>query len=334
MSVILVLTHAKDDCASMVIKHFKDRGIKYVRFNTEEFHQKVKFTIDLDTSGNFVGCYHFPDFNLYFEDIGVVWNRRVHQPNIGNELDNNPDLKEWMLDETTWGLNNSFTLIQAPMVNPWENNERLKFNKWIQMKRAAEIGFEIPLSCMTNNLDTIRHFWEETNHEMIFKKIRKGFSIMKDGRRLLVHTSKISETKFNEETLNRMRFCPMFLQQHIPKKYDLRSIVVGEKVFTIAIHSQNVPEGIIDYRTAMVLGKHNEIKHEQIDLGDKVNRKLVAYTKSFGLAFSAIDLILTPDERLVFLEDNPNGQWGWLENITKAPISKAFAEYLIFLMAP
>jgi hypothetical protein len=49
-------------------------------------------------------------------------------------------------------MNISFTLIQAPIVNPWEINERLKFNKWLQMKRAVELGLEIPDSRLTNNL--------------------------------------------------------------------------------------------------------------------------------------------------------------------------------------
>jgi glutathione synthase/RimK-type ligase-like ATP-grasp enzyme len=41
-----------------------------------------------------------------------------------------------------------------------------------------------------------------------------------------------------------------------------------------------------------------------------------------GLNFGAVDMILTPDGRYVFLEINPNGQWGWVEDLTGMPISE------------
>lgn len=331
MKEVLVLTHGRDDCAPMVINHIKKMGGECTRFNTEEFQKTVKITLDLSKSGELMGRYYFPEKIVDFEDIGVVWNRRVHEPDAGNEFDD-LELKNWALEESKWTMNISFTLIQAPIVNPWEINERLKFNKWLQMKRATELGLEIPDSRLTNNLADIRTFWEQTDRQMIFKKIRKGLFQMDDGKTLLVHTNKIPEEALTDNNIQRMRFCPMFFQHHIPKKYDIRSIVVGEKVFSVAIHSQNTPEGIVDYRTAAVFGKLHEMKHEQIDLGSTINQTLINYTKSFGLSFGAIDLILTPDDHLIFLEDNPNGQWAWLEHKTSAPISKAFAEHLLFLI--
>lgn len=325
---ILILTHAKDDCAELVIQQLTSENRSFVRFNTEEFQKTVKLILRLDTTGNFEGEYLFPNKKLPFEEIGAVWNRRIHEPELGTELDYDTELKTWMTDETIWALNISFTLFQCPVVNPFEINERLKFNKLTQMQRAASLGLEIPLTCMTNHLPEIEKFWQKAQKEVIFKKIRKALFHFKNGKRMLVHTNKIPEEKFTPENLQRMRFCPMFFQSHIPKKFDIRSVVVGDEVFSFAIHSQDVPEGKIDYRTAAVLGKLSSMKHEVINLGAKVNKLLTAYTKSFGLSFSVIDLILTPDDHLVFLEDNPNGQWGWLEHMTKAKISKAFANYL------
>ena len=331
MSTILALTHGRDDCADLVINHLRKRGEDFVRFNTDEFQKSVKLTLTMEPNGSFGGKYHFPDRDLDFREIGVVWNRRVHEPELGEDLQGEPEIKQWMIDESFWGMSISFTLIDAPVVNPWEINERLKFNKMLQMKRAAELGLEVPSTCITNNLDEIREFWKHVGGEMVFKKIRKGLFAMSDGRVLLVHTNQIPKDSFNEQTIQRMRFCPMFLQRHIPKKFDVRSIVVNGKVFSVAIHSQSVAEGVTDYRKAAVLGKLDEMRHEIIDFGAETNQKLANYTRSFGLSFSAIDLIVTPDDRVIFLEDNPNGQWAWLEHKTGIPISKAIAEYLIGL---
>src|SRR3989338_3871881 len=147
MPTILILTHTKDDTADLVIRHLRNTGADFVRFNTDEFQTKVKFTVHLSEDGTVTGQYRFPDRLLNFSEIGVVWNRRVHTPKPGTDLDFEPELKEWMKDESEWGMNNSFTLIDAPFINPWEVNERLKFNKWIQMKRAVELGLDVPISC-------------------------------------------------------------------------------------------------------------------------------------------------------------------------------------------
>ena len=48
----------------------------------------------------------------------------------------------------------------------------------------------------------------------------------------------------------------------------------------------------------------------------------------FGLRYGAIDLIVTPEGRIVFLELNPTGQYLWIEQATGLPISLALAELL------
>ena len=47
-----------------------------------------------------------------------------------------------------------------------------------------------------------------------------------------------------------------------------------------------------------------------------------------GLAFGAIDLVLTPEGQYVFLEINPSGQWLWLEDKLGFPITERIAAWL------
>ena len=37
--------------------------------------------------------------------------------------------------------------------------------------------------------------------------------------------------------------------------------------------------------------------------------------KSYGLNYSAMDIIVTPDEDYVFLENNPNGQFLYIQEL-------------------
>jgi hypothetical protein len=40
-------------------------------------------------------------------------------------------------------------------------------------------------------------------------------------------------------------------------------------------------------------------------------------------------MVLTPDDRYVFLEINPNGQYLWVEKMTGLPISEAICDVLM-----
>ena len=46
------------------------------------------------------------------------------------------------------------------------------------------------------------------------------------------------------------------------------------------------------------------------------------------LPFGAFDFAVTPDEEWVFLEINPNGQWGWIEDHTGLHITDAIVDHL------
>ncbi|SDP10272.1 hypothetical protein SAMN04487905_1022 [Actinopolyspora xinjiangensis] len=50
--------------------------------------------------------------------------------------------------------------------------------------------------------------------------------------------------------------------------------------------------------------------------------------RRFGLLYGALDFVITPEGRWVFLEINPGGQYGWLEAATGAAITGQLAELL------
>lgn len=55
----------------------------------------------------------------------------------------------------------------------------------------------------------------------------------------------------------------------------------------------------------------------------------VRLLRVLNLSFGAIDMVLTPAGEYIFLEINPSGQWGWIEDLTGLPISNAVAELLV-----
>ena len=54
----------------------------------------------------------------------------------------------------------------------------------------------------------------------------------------------------------------------------------------------------------------------------------MALVHELGLRFAAIDLLADVDGRHWFLELNPNGEWGWLQQQAGLPLADALADEL------
>ena len=116
----------------------------------------------------------------------------------------------------------------------------------------------------------------------------------------------------------------MIVQAYVPKRLELRVTVVGDRVLTAAIHSQGSNRTRYDWRHY----DHVHTVYEPHRLPAKIERRCRALVAELGLVFGAIDLVLTPDSRHVFLEINPNGQYLWVEEACDLPISAAMADLL------
>jgi len=51
-----------------------------------------------------------------------------------------------------------------------------------------------------------------------------------------------------------------------------------------------------------------------------IGASLLQMLQSRGIVFAACDMVLTPDDELIFLEANVTGNWLWLENGGDHPI--------------
>ena len=60
-----------------------------------------------------------------------------------------------------------------------------------------------------------------------------------------------------------------------------------------------------------------------------IHQMIVKMNERFGLKYAAYDFIVTPNHEYYFLELNPQGQWLWIEEITRLPVSKTLAELLL-----
>lgn len=123
-------------------------------------------------------------------------------------------------------------------------------------------------------------------------------------------------------------------QEYVPKKYELRVTIVDSKIFACKIDSQATENEDIkldwrNYHQEDDSGK--TLPHSIIKLPEKIENACLEIMKNYNLNYGAIDLIVTPDDEYYFLEINPSGNYGWIEQLTGAPISETISEYLISL---
>ena len=117
----------------------------------------------------------------------------------------------------------------------------------------------------------------------------------------------------------------MIFQAYVPKRVELRITVVGQQVFAAEIHSQHTHHTRHDWRRYDL----DETPHFPHALPPDVAQRCLRLVQALGLCYGAIDMVLTPDDRYVFLEINPNGQYLWIEQLTGLPITDALCDLLM-----
>ena len=200
--------------------------------------------------------------------------------------------------------------------------------KLIQLERARSLGLEVPATVCTNDPEVAKAFVTRFPEGAIYKPFMSPTRVMRETEDVtrygLVFTTRIDQTAM--DNLDDVSVTPCTFQELIPKRYDLRVIVMGHKVFATEIHSQVDPRSSLDFREHYALGQTPYAPH---DLPSDIARRCVDLCRSFGMVYGALDIVLTPDGRYVFLEVNQMGQFLWLEAQTGQPLLDNFCQLLI-----
>jgi hypothetical protein len=317
--MILVVTNRQDQTADFLILELQKRSADYIRFNTEDFPQRVQITWHLDASG-FDGDFVFPKGRVAFQDIQSIWYRRPVAPVPSTAIDD-PTAYEFAISESLAALDCIWRTLSCFWVSHPDNLRKAEL-KLHQLKSAAEQGFRISPTLLTNDPAVAKNFYQSQNKEVIYKTLRRG-RLVRENTTSLIYTSPIST---QAEFLDQVVYAPSLLQRLVVKQIEIRVTVIGLKVFAVAIHSQEDENSRNDWRR----GDITRLRHEPHKLPTVIEAQCLSLVHSFGLAFGAIDLILTPEGEYIFLEINPNGQWAWIQQLCpEIPLRETLADLLM-----
>lgn len=324
--MILLMTNKEDVHPNPVLRTLAERGVPVFRLNTEALLTDYEFEWCGDSSScAFTIVCHDNGLVVRSSEITAIWDRRPEPP---DELpfSSSPAVDRHNREEAREFLSFlRYSLADIPSIGSIAR-DRIAASKILQMQIAREIGFSIPDTIFTNRKATVLRFAERFK-ELALKPISSsGIWNENEGTERVFYSQKIPAAALSEVPEEAFTQTVSFIQEYIPKDYELRVTVVGDRVFPCRIDSQaqQDDQGKTDWRQ----GYDYDIRFTSCSIPDTVADKCRNFLRRMNLRFGAFDLILTPAGEYVFLECNPNGQWLWVEIETGMPISTAIADEL------
>lgn len=321
MTVLIVTFSHDNESIPLVIKEIEASGEKAFRFDTDRYPTEVK--LDIYSSDTERVIITDGEQKLDLSEVSSVWYRRMR---YGQKIPHSMDrqLRDASIQECRATVRGMIASLPGFHLDKMFNVERAN-NKQLQLQIAQKIGLLTPKTLTSNNPEAVRQFAQECQQGIVTKML-SSFAIYDDqGRENVVFTTPVTDADL--ENMEGLSFCPMTFQENIPKALELRTTIIGHRVFTAAVDSQILEGSAYDWRKE---GRALAQNWQPYNLPEDIEKKLLKLTAEFGLNYGAIDIIVTPNGQHVFLEINPVGEFFWMEIYSPHyPISQAIAEVLL-----
>ena len=320
--MILCISHSKDYYTiDIVIKRLQELGKEVFRFNADDFSHKLRFDYTSNSEGGSV-VIETPEVTFSTKDIEAVWYRKLWEITPPDDLDDS--FQSIYLQEYTTMRNLFFeSLAHVPWMNPMVIDHQIGENKLQQLNLAAASGLEVPESLFTNDPVKVKDFFYAVCKGNMIAKLHGSLSRSMSGDTPFFPTTPINEDDL--ENLDTLAYCPMIFQRNIEKAYELRIIYVDGNFYTGKINAEKSSKGKTDWRIATDVA----LAWEHYVLPEEVCNALTSMMKKMKLFFGAIDMIRQKDGSYIFLEVNPQGEWGMIQRDLEYPIGETIADKLV-----
>lgn len=303
-------------------ERLEQRDVEVMRFDTDRFPTEAQVAFAQAGDGEAIQL-RSDGQEVRIEADDAIWYRRA---NWAGKLpkDMDPQLRSGCVGESKALLLGMLAAAPCFVLDP-PDLVRTRGHKPQQQRLARACGLETPRTLMTNDPEQAREFIASCPGGAIAKMLA-AFPIYDErGEEQVVFTTALTEQHLAE--LDGLRYSPMVFQEKIRKALELRITVIGSRMFVAAIDSQATEGAEIDWRERGVTLLRSWMPYT---LPVEIERSLELYMDRIGMQYSAIDIIVEPDGRHVFLEANPAGECWWLEhNSPNFPLAQALADVLL-----
>ncbi|MFY8325801.1 MvdC/MvdD family ATP grasp protein [Pseudoalteromonas sp. ZZD1] len=321
MKTVLIISYCEDYHVEKAIQFLKQKKANYFFLTLNEFPKNYSFNQSINcNSASATLENNLTKQKIELSEIGAVWLRKsANFSYLSTDMEK--ETNTFANDETEHALFSAlYTLDCFWMSHP--KSLRAAMWKGEQLKRATELGLNIPDTLISNDPCEIRAFY--MRHKKIVFKVMSDPVIHSDtGQSVGVATTLIDSDML--ENTEALRLIPNQFQAYIEKAYELRITIIGKKVFAAKIDSQVHPETKIDCRNLNV-----RVPMSVYKLPKELEDACLKLMKSYNLNYSALDFIVTPKGEYVFLENNPCGQFHYIEeNVPELKMIEALTNTLL-----
>lgn len=304
----LLVTDRFEATADLLVAELRRRNVPCVRWNLDQYPVNCALAYRA-CNGDFGGKVTTESRSLDFDDVGSIWCRSFRPTGFPDDL--GAADRKFAETESRRALDALMTIANCVWINHPLNQVRAN-SKPAQLFVARKVGLDIPSTLISNDPKEIRSFLAKLAGPAIFKSLSQSIELP-PGQSLF--TGLLTEKEL--ANLDRIRLTPGIFQEFVEKAYEVRTTVVGPRIFSARIDSQANAATRVDWR-------HRPFDIDKpVQLPPEVEKKIHALMQALGLVYGAIDFIVTPEGRHVFLEINPAGQYMWVESSTGLQIGRA-----------
>lgn len=203
--------------------------------------------------------------------------------------------------------------------------EHIGVDKLTQLEVANSLGLKILPYILCTQKETLKEFIDG-NGIVICKSLGTTVSVNENGESKTTFTNTI--TSSNIGTLPN-QFALSFFQQFCDKSFDVKVVVLGKKMFPIAINSQENSNTKIDFRR---YDWDNPNRLFSVNLPPDISTGISKLMETFNLKYGVVDFVVSKNNVYYFLEVNPIGQFSYLSSYSSYNIEREFAVFLTNLL--
>lgn len=310
----LLITDTGESTADLLVMEMRRRGQPCVRWNLDRY----PVGSSLSTQISDAACETVISTDgrrVHLSDVGSVWCRSMTPTGFPDDF-NTADRKFAEI-EASRALDGLLSLPGIVWVNH-PHRYALANSKPAQLRAARQAGMAIPQTLVSNDPDAVRAFIAAAPGPVVYKCFSQWLDLPEGQAQ---YTGIVTDEQVAR--LDLIRATPGVFQHYVDKAFELRVTVVGNRLFAGRINSQMHETSRIDWRH-----RPFDMDPTPYDLPEPVRTAILTFMSGFGLLYGALDFIVTPEGRHVFLEVNPGGQYMWVEAATKMPITQALVDVL------
>lgn len=312
---VLVLSGRFDPTADLVVQELNRRQVPVFRTDIADFPLKLALEARL-SSGVWAGTLCTDRRTLRLDEVRSVYYRRPTRPCF--PLGMAPTARKTAETEARLGFGGLLAALPCRWLPPPGKAAEAEY-KPLQLRVAAQCGLTVPDTAITNVPDAAHDFVRRRPDECAVYKPFAPVRGTVDGQSHAVYATRVDAAAASGPGVATTAH---LFQAWVPKAHEVRLTAVGGELFAAEIHAGS-DAAHVDWRS-----DYNNLTYRACEVPTGIAAAVHRMLHHLALPYGAFDFVVRPDGQWVFLELNPNGQYGFVEQATGLPITAAICDYL------